>query len=178
MLRLAIARALVLCPPRRVQVFGDVLDDAEAAQICEFSDIIFLGVKPAYLGPVLASLSPHITPKHTLVSIAAGWTVAQLEAALPEGAAVMRVMPNTPILVGQGASVYCLGRHAGDADRRVVHDLLAACGVALEVSEDHIDAVVGVSGSGPAYMFQVCGRAPPAPECVGFPAARTCLNVA
>eukprot|EP00892_Ulva_mutabilis_P000717 jgi/Ulvmu1/10646/UM066_0026.1 len=140
---------------RGLEVFGDALDDAEAAQICEFSDIIFLGVKPQFLRPVLAALAPHVTPKHTLVSIAAGWTLAQLEAALPPGTAVMRVMPNTPILVGQGASVYCLGSHAGDADRRVVHELLQACGVAMEVGEDNIDAVVGVSGSGPAYMFQV-----------------------
>ena len=143
-----------------IQVFGDAVDDAQAAKICSFSDVIFLGVKPQFLGPVLASLSHHITPKHTLVSIAAGWTLPQLEAALPPGTAVLRVMPNTPILVGQGASVYCLGSHAGDADRHVVHELLQACGVAMEVSEANIDAATAVSGCGPAYMFQV--QPPPA----------------
>jgi pyrroline-5-carboxylate reductase len=133
----------------KVQVFGDVMDESEAAALADFADVIFLGVKPQYLGDVLQALSPHLTSQHTVVSIAAGWTMAQLEAALPEGTAVLRVMPNTPILVGEGACVYCLGTNAGDNDR------LSACGLALEVSEDQIDAVIGVAGSAPAYMFQV-----------------------
>jgi NADP oxidoreductase coenzyme F420-dependent len=136
------------------------MDEGEAAALADFADVIFVGVKPQYLGPVLEALAPHVTPKHTVVSIAAGWTMAQLEAALPEGTAVLRVMPNTPILVGEGACVYCLGTHARDADRRLVHKLLSSCGLALEVTEDMIDAVIGVAGSAPAYMFQVLEGAP------------------
>lgn len=93
--------------------------------------------------------------KHTIVSIAAGWTIAQLEAKLPEGTAVVRVMPNTPILVGQGSSGYCLGTHASEEDRVMVHALLDSCGLALQVEEHMMDALTGVSGSGPAYMFMV-----------------------
>jgi pyrroline-5-carboxylate reductase len=151
-------------------VFGDICDDAVASNLCKFADIIFLGVKPQYLAPVLESLAPHITPKHTVVSIAAGWTIAQLEAALPDGASVMRVMPNTPVLVGQGACAYVMGTHASDADRQVVHRLLEDTGMALEVPESNIDAVVGVAGSAPAYMFQVRCNA----QCCQGPSADTC----
>jgi pyrroline-5-carboxylate reductase len=140
---------------RPPQVFRDILGDGEAEALASFADVIFLGIKPQYLAPVLVTLARHLTPRHTIVSIAAGWTMSQLEAALPVGTAVMRVMPNTPILVGEGASVYCLGKHAGEEDRDLVHSLLSSCGIALEVSEDMMDAAVGVSGSGPAYMFQV-----------------------
>jgi hypothetical protein len=63
-------------------------------------------------------------------------------------------MPNTPILVGEGACGYCLGTQATHAHRALVHELLASSGVAVEVSEEVMDAVIGVSGSGPAYMFQ------------------------
>lgn len=138
-----------------VQVFGDACDDMQAQKIAQFADIIFLGVKPQYLAPVLASLAPHITPRHTVVSIAAGWTISQLEDALPEGSAVMRIMPNTPISIGQGASAFVMGTHASDEDRQAVHRLLNDSGVAIEVPESAIDAVVGVAGSAPAYMFQV-----------------------
>jgi pyrroline-5-carboxylate reductase len=138
-----------------VQVFGDACDDRQAQNIAQFADIIFLGVKPQYLAPVLQALAPHITPRHTVVSIAAGWTIAQLEAALPEGSAVMRIMPNTPILIGQGASAFVMGTHASDEDRQAMNKLLQGTGVAIEVPENLIDAVVGVAGSAPAYMFQV-----------------------
>ena len=145
---------------RHMQVFGDACDTRQAQKVAQFADIIFLGVKPQYLAPVLESLAPHITPRHTVVSIAAGWTIAQLEGALPEGSAVMRIMPNTPILIGQGASAYVMGTHASDEDRQAVHRLLQDTGVAIEVLESSIDAVVGVAGSAPAYMFQVCSSTP------------------
>jgi pyrroline-5-carboxylate reductase len=138
-----------------VQVFGDACDEQQARKMAQFADIIFLGVKPQYLAPVLAALAPHITPRHTVVSIAAGWTLSQLEACLPAGSAVMRIMPNTPILIGQGASAYVMGAHASAEDRQAVHRLLQDTGVAIEVPESSIDAVVGVAGSAPAYMFQV-----------------------
>lgn len=136
-------------------MFGDACSDREAQKVAQFADIIFLGVKPQYLTPVLQALAPHITPRHTVVSIAAGWTIPQLEAALPEGTAVMRIMPNTPILIGQGASAYVMGTNASDEDKHAVHRLLQDTGVAIEVPESLIDAVVGVAGSAPAYMFQV-----------------------
>lgn len=141
-----------LNPP--LSQFPDALQ-AGAEQCAEFSDIIFLGVKPQFLAPVLAALAPHVTKKHTVVSIAAGWTIAQLEEALPEGTAVVRVMPNTPILVGQGASGYCVGRHASHEDVVTVHALLEACGLALRIDESQMDALTAVSGSGPAYMFMM-----------------------
>ena len=87
------------------------------------------------------------------MSIAAGVSLAKLEAAAPAGTRFVRVMPNTPALVGASASAYAVGTHATRADATLVHRLLAAVGLALEVKEKLLDAVTGVSGSGPAYAF-------------------------
>lgn len=88
-----------------------------------------------------------------IISIAAGVTLATLESALP-GHRVIRVMPNTPCLVGEAASAFSLGKHATDADRTLVKTLLDAVGLSMEVPETLLDAVTGLSGSGPAYVFQ------------------------
>lgn len=89
-----------------------------------------------------------------VISIAAGVTIAKLEAALPAGARVIRVMPNTPALVGAGASGFALGKNAGVADAELAKKLLSAVGVAMQVKESLLDAVTGLSGSGPAYVYQ------------------------
>ena len=89
-----------------------------------------------------------------LISIAAGVTLAKLEAALPAGARVIRVMPNTPALVGAGASAFALGKSATAADGELTKKLLSAVGIALQVKESLLDAVTGLSGSGPAYVYQ------------------------
>lgn len=88
---------------------------------------------PQYMADVLAAVAPVLQPHHLVVSIAAGLTLEAYEKALPPGTRVVRVMPNTPILVGQGASAYCLGSHATEEDEAVVHQLLSACGVSLKV---------------------------------------------
>jgi pyrroline-5-carboxylate reductase len=89
-----------------------------------------------------------------LISIAAGVTIAKLEQGLPAGARVIRVMPNTPALVGAGASAFALGKSATPADGELAAKLLAAVGVAMPVKESLLDAVTGLSGSGPAYVYQ------------------------
>ena len=122
--------------------------------VTKAATVIFLGVKPDQVAGVLAEIAPGWTPKHLLISIAAGVTLAKLEAALPAGARVIRVMPNTPSLVGAGAAGYSLGRHATAADGELAGKLLAAVGLALPVKESLLDAVTGLSGSGPAYVYQ------------------------
>lgn len=135
-----------------LRVYGNALEGG-AADIAANSEIIFLGVKPQYLDTILEALKPHILPSHLIISIAAGIRVATLEAALPEGTRVMRVMPNTPCLIGQAASAYVVGTHATDDDAQKTYALMSSVGLALSVEERMMDAVTGLSGSGPAYVF-------------------------
>jgi pyrroline-5-carboxylate reductase len=88
-----------------------------------------------------------------LISIAAGVPITRLESALGDGARVIRVMPNTPALVGASASAYALGKSARPEDGELAQRLLSSVGVAFAVKESLLDAVTGLSGSGPAYVF-------------------------
>lgn len=117
--------------------------------------VLVLAVKPDQVAAVLAEIKPAFTADHLLVSIAAGITLEKLEAGLPAGARVIRVMPNTPALVGAGASGYSAGTKARPEDLQTASALLSAVGVAVEVKEKLLDAVTGLSGSGPAYGFQM-----------------------
>lgn len=117
--------------------------------------VLVLAVKPDQAVAVLQEIKPAFTPEHVLVSIAAGVTLEKLEAALPAGARVIRVMPNTPALVGAGASGFTAGSRATPDDMALAGTLLSAVGVAVEVREKLLDAVTGLSGSGPAYGFQM-----------------------
>jgi pyrroline-5-carboxylate reductase len=124
--------------------------DAVAATLAK-SDVILLAVKPQQMSAALAS-GEFIDDAKLVISIAAGVPLAALEAALPQGRLV-RVMPNTPALVGQGASAFSLGRRATATDRQLVEQLLGAVGVAVCVDEKLLDAVTGLSGSGPAFVY-------------------------
>ncbi len=122
--------------------------------IAKSATVLILATKPDQVAAALAEISAAFTKKHLLISIAAGVTLAKLEAALPVGARVIRVMPNTPALVGAGASGFALGKNATAADAELAKKLLSAVGVALQVKESLLDAVTGLSGSGPAYVYQ------------------------
>ena len=135
------------------EVGGGVTDSNEGA--LRFANVLVLAVKPNQVATVLNEIKPAFTSKHLLVSIAAGVTLAKLEAALPARARVVRVMPNTPALVGAGASGYALGGHATPDDGKLTQQLLSSVGVAFSVKESLLDAVTGLSGSGPAYVFQI-----------------------
>lgn len=124
------------------------LDVAQAATV------LILATKPDQAAAALAEISGAFTQKHLLISIAAGVTLAKLEAALPAGARVIRVMPNTPALVGAGAAGFALGKNATAADGELAKKLLSAVGLAFQVKESLLDAVTGLSGSGPAYVYQ------------------------
>ncbi len=120
--------------------------------VVKFARVLVLAVKPDQVGPVLAEIRDRFTPEHLLVSIAAGMPLARLEADLGPGARVIRVMPNTPALVGASASAFAAGKSATAADAQLVQTLLSAVGVASQVKESLLDAVTGLSGSGPAYV--------------------------
>ncbi len=99
-------------------------------------------------------LKPALTSNHLLVSIAAGISLAKLSAGLNQFSRIIRVMPNTPALVGAGASAFSRGATATAEDGQLVQGLLSTVGLALKVKEKLLDAVTGLSGSGPAYVYQ------------------------
>jgi len=124
-------------------------------EVLKSADLLILAVKPDQAVPLLTEIRAGFTERHVLISIAAGVGIAKLEAALPGGARVIRVMPNTPALVGASASAYALGKSATSEDGRLAHRLFSSVGVAYQVKESLLDAVTGLSGSGPAYVFLV-----------------------
>lgn len=125
-----------------------------ASELAARCDTILLATKPldALNALKLAAKGADGRPR-LVISIAAGLTLAALEAAVPENFRIIRTMPNTPALVGEGASAFCRGGNATDDDARLVSELLSAVGVAVEVPERLMDAVTGLSGSGPAYVY-------------------------
>jgi pyrroline-5-carboxylate reductase len=123
-------------------------------EVARAANVLILATKPDQVAAALAEIASAFTKNHLLISIAAGVTIAKLENALPAGARVIRVMPNTPALVGAGASGFALGNSASVADAELAKKLLSAVGVAFQVKESLLDAVTGLSGSGPAYVYQ------------------------
>ncbi|QDU88170.1 Pyrroline-5-carboxylate reductase [Pirellulimonas nuda] len=142
---------------------------AETAQAVIDAETVVLAVKPQYAGEALADAAPAIDALTLVVSIAAGVKIGSIAAALPDGARVVRVMPNTPCLIGQGASAYCLGPHATSEDGRRVAKILGAVGMAIELPERLLDAVTGLSGSGPAYVYTVIEALTDGGVLVGLP---------
>lgn len=127
---------------------------ADNAAIVRDARVIVLAVKPQIIDAVLAEMRPSVTPRTLFVSIAAGIPTARLERGLGPGARVVRAMPNTPALLGKGMSVAVRGRHATAADERLVLKLLRTVGIARAVRDERLlDAVTGLSGSGPAYVY-------------------------
>ncbi len=123
-------------------------------EVAEFANVLILATKPDQVSAALSEIRGAFSEKHLLISIAAGVTIAKLEGTLPNGARVIRVMPNTPALVGAGAAAFALGKNATTADGEIAKKLLSAVGVAFQVKENLLDAVTGLSGSGPAYVYQ------------------------
>ena len=115
---------------------------------------VFLAVKPQYMRQVLAEAAPLVREDHLVVSIAAGVSLEVLEAGLGTKCRLIRVMPNTPSLVGCGASACSAGGSATKEDLSLVREMLESVGLATEVPEALLDAVTGLSGSGPAYVYQ------------------------
>ncbi len=126
---------------------------ASNEEACDFADILILAVKPDMVQPVLGPVAKKIGKTKLLVSVAAGVPTKKIEGFLERGARVVRVMTNTPLVVGEAASVYAPGSHATQGDLGKVEMILRTMGFALPLEEHYLDAVTGLSGSGPAYVF-------------------------
>ncbi|MDN3513137.1 MAG: pyrroline-5-carboxylate reductase [Candidatus Brocadia sp.] len=121
--------------------------------IASFADVIVLAVKPQMMNEVITNLKNDITHRHLVVSIAAGIPLRFMESCLQADIRIIRVMPNTPCLVGASATAFAPGKYATDADEQLVFSLFNAVGKVFKLDESHLDAVTGLSGSGPAYGY-------------------------
>ncbi|CAM3637697.1 pyrroline-5-carboxylate reductase [Nocardioides zeicaulis] len=119
------------------------------------ADTVALVVKPQDMADVLAEIAPELRAGQLVVSLAAGITTGFIESRVPEGVAVVRVMPNTPALVDEGMAAISPGSHCDDSHLAEVEDLMASTGKVLRIPEKQMDAVTAISGSGPAYIFFV-----------------------
>lgn len=155
------------------------------AEVFERAEIIVFAVKPQQMDGVLQDAKQHATAEHLMISIAAGVTLSTMTSAVGDDGRIVRVMPNTPCLVGEGASAYALGGTASEADGELVAQMLSTTGIAEQVPESMLDAVTGLSGSGPAYVYQIIEALSDGGVCVGLPrniatrlAAQTVLGAA
>lgn len=129
-----------------------VVSNPEAA---ELADTLLIVVKPQDVPELLAEITDAVRPGTLVVSLCAGITTEILEAGLPDGTPVVRVMPNTPALVSEGMAALSAGRHTGPEQMQTAVGLLEAVGKAVVVPERYQDAVTALSGTGPAYLFYV-----------------------
>jgi pyrroline-5-carboxylate reductase len=127
-----------------------ILDNRE---VVAASDVLVLAVKPQSMSKLLAEIAPNVAARHLIVSIAAGITLKQLADGLGAGRRLIRVMPNTPCLLGASASGFCPNDAANPEDVELVQKLLDAVGKAFRLPEHLLDAVTGLSGSGPAFVY-------------------------
>jgi pyrroline-5-carboxylate reductase len=119
------------------------------------ADIIILAVKPQNMAQTLKEIAPAVNKAKLVISIAAGITTGFIEGYLAKGVRVIRVMPNTPALTGAGATAVAKGANATAADVEPARIIFDAVGITVEVEEKLMDAVTGLSGSGPAYCFVI-----------------------
>ncbi|MFD2257908.1 pyrroline-5-carboxylate reductase [Luteolibacter algae] len=128
---------------------------ANLEELVSHSDVLLLGTKPQDVYKTLSDCRFDGKGDKLLISVAAGVTLENLEKHTPAEVRVVRTMPNTPSLIGKGATGYCLGERCVPEDEKVVSALLDAVGLSSRVPEKLMNAVVGVSGSGPAYIYMI-----------------------
>ncbi|VBB06185.1 pyrroline-5-carboxylate reductase dimerisation [Lucifera butyrica] len=146
----------------------DISPCADAQQTAGKVDILFLTVKPQVINNVLDTIAPAVSKSTIVISIAAGVTIATLQNKLPAGIAIVRVMPNTPVAVGAGMSAISLGKYANPQTGELAAAIFASVGRVVTVEESVMDAVTGLSGSGPAYAFVLIDALTDAGVRVGF----------
>ncbi|MEI6207714.1 MAG: pyrroline-5-carboxylate reductase [Desulfuromonadales bacterium] len=145
-----------ISPKRRDEItarFKNVRVVEDALEAAQWGEVVILAVKPQQAAGVLDLLEPVISADKLVISIMAGIQSSKIEENLAPGSRVVRAMPNTPALIGAGATAVCAGRKASTADLDLVRQIFALIGSAVCVEEKHMDAVTALSASGPAYVF-------------------------
>ena len=122
-------------------------------ELVRFSDIIFIGVEPKTFPEVMPLIAEAYTPDKIIISMAAGVTIASIESYLGSGAKIVRIMPNAPARVGEMMASVSVNDNITEEEQKMILDLLSGMGKAAAVPEDLISAVIGVSGSSPAYTY-------------------------
>jgi pyrroline-5-carboxylate reductase len=154
------ANRITASGPRRerldelVRNYG-IASTVDNREVARGAGLVVLSVKPQILDKVLAEIGDQLRPGTLVVSIAAGVDTEAIESAVAEGVRVVRAMPNTPALVGAGATAIAPGKHASAEDLATAKALFDAVGITVVLDETHLDAVTGLSGSGPAYIFLI-----------------------
>ena len=126
---------------------------SSSPEVVRLSDIIVLAVKPQNYAEVLEEIRGEAGTDKTFVSIAAGISIAYVQNALGCACPVVRVMPNTPLLLKKGASALCPSAEISAEDKQVVYDMFAGSGVCEYITEDHMNEIISVNGSSPAYIY-------------------------
>jgi pyrroline-5-carboxylate reductase len=123
------------------------------SEVVKNSSVVWVATKPHAVGSVLREVSPVVRREQLFVSVAAGTTLRSLSKSLPEGAKVVRCMPNTPVVVRNGVTVYSRNGTVGEDDKDVVQHMLASVGLGVEMPEHYMDIITGLTGCGPSYMY-------------------------
>lgn len=137
-------------------------------EVASASDILVFAVKPFVVKDVLTEIEDKIDASKLLVTIAAGISTSRVEEILEKSARVVKVMPNTPALLGEGMSAVCKGEHASQEDFETVKAIFSKVGKVVEAKEEDIDAITGVSGSGPAFYYYIINEIAKAGEKLGL----------
>ena len=156
-------RAIALSAQFGVEVTTDNLEAVRSA------DVILLGVKPTQVPPLVASIREGLSPEKLLVSFAASVTTGAIEHAADMRIGVVRAMPNTPSMLAAGVTALCAGRFCTEAQMAVAQRIFATVGRTVVVDEKHMDAVTGLSGSGPAFLYIIIEALAEAGVNVGLP---------
>jgi pyrroline-5-carboxylate reductase len=143
-------------------------DPAANASAVTGAKIVLIGVKPHMVVDLLTEIAPVLEPGTVVVSLAAGTTIATMEAVLPASIPVLRAMPNTPAVVGLGVTGLAAGARSSDADLALARSLFACVGEVVTIPESRIDALSTISGSGPAYVFYLIEELTRAAVDLGF----------
>jgi pyrroline-5-carboxylate reductase len=157
------ARAQSLSKQFGISVTTDNLKAAQNA------DVILLGVKPQQMGDVVRGIAPALRPGNLLISFAASVKTSAIEEAAGDKVSVIRAMPNTPAMLGAGATAICRGKFVTDEQLALAEQIFATVGRTVIVDEKHMDAVTGLSGSGPAFLYIIIEALAEAGVNVGLP---------
>ena len=148
-----IASAKTMANLERLQQEYNISVTLDSKEVVKNSDIVFMAVKPNIFDGVLEGVADLIDDKKIVVSIAAGKSIEAIENIIGADKKIVRTMPNTPALVNEGMSALCPNKNIEDEELKIVKDIFDSFGKSEVVGEYLIDAVIGVSGSSPAYVF-------------------------